>query len=107
MPGTARNASGVGRFPGVTFSNGNAAPEEAKVMIENEQEEGGCRRWLRRVCPCCCRKKSSSYEVSAGESNAIDGKEEEKPAPLPEPAQPQTDDSELKGTPDATYTLPH
>ncbi|XP_076150608.1 protein-glutamine gamma-glutamyltransferase K [Alosa pseudoharengus] len=96
MSGTARNASGVGRFPGVTFSNGDAAPEKEKVMNEKEPEEGGCRQWLRRICPCCCRQKSTSYEVTPGAHNEVDAKEEEKPTPLPEPALPQTGDKEME-----------
>lgn len=101
MPGTARDVSAVGRFPGVTLSNGDAAPEKEKVMIEKGAEEGGCHRWLRRICPCCCRQKSSSYDITPGTGtagNAVDGKEEEKPAPLPEPAKPQTGDQELDRT---------
>ncbi|XP_062373340.1 protein-glutamine gamma-glutamyltransferase K [Sardina pilchardus] len=96
MPGTVRNASGVGRFPGVTFSNGDASPEKEKVVTEKEPEEGGCNRWLRRICPCCCRQKSTSYEVTPGAHNEVDAKEEEKPAPLPEPALPQTGDKEME-----------
>ncbi|KAL2097062.1 hypothetical protein ACEWY4_006269 [Coilia grayii] len=96
MPGTARNASGVGRFPGVTFSDEDATPEKEVVGKEKDVEEGGCRRFFRRICPCCCRPKGSSYDITPATGNGtVDGIEEEKPAPLPEPAQPQTGDKEL------------
>lgn len=67
MPGerlTVRDSSEVGRFPG-------AAPltrVELTIQKEEEekkQEEGRCRRWFRKMCPCCCKRQSStSYDVT-------------------------------------------
>ncbi|XP_028284183.1 protein-glutamine gamma-glutamyltransferase K [Parambassis ranga] len=66
MPGerlTVRGASEIGRFPGA------APPTRAELTIheegERKQEEGACRRWFRKMCPCCCkRQNSASYDVT-------------------------------------------
>uniref|UniRef100_A0AAY4AVC8 Protein-glutamine gamma-glutamyltransferase K n=1 Tax=Denticeps clupeoides TaxID=299321 RepID=A0AAY4AVC8_9TELE len=71
MPGTVRDASGVGRFHGVTLENGVAAPEKEKVVLV--KKEGGS-HWFRRFCPCCCRTQSS-FDIPEKE---VEGKEEEK-----------------------------
>ncbi|CAL8277895.1 unnamed protein product [Lota lota] len=64
---SVRGVSGVGRFPGT------APPTRVQVSINPndgsekvEVEEGGCRRWLRKMCPCCCSKPraSTSYDVT-------------------------------------------
>ncbi|XP_037627165.1 protein-glutamine gamma-glutamyltransferase K-like [Sebastes umbrosus] len=50
-----RDRSAVGRYPTVTLGlwedsdEGNEEPEE-----NNPEEENACRRWLSKVCPCCC-----------------------------------------------------
>lgn len=89
-----RNGSAVGRFHGAATSNGQAMPEKEVVTRETKQE-GACRRWLRKACPCCCRRQSSSYDV-ANELDTL-SKEEEKLTPCPEPPQPVTGDKELEG----------
>lgn len=66
MPGerlTVRENSDVGRFPGA------APPTRVELTIHKEgepkKEEGGCRRWFRKMCPCCCkRQNSNSYDVT-------------------------------------------
>uniref|UniRef100_A0A8C6L417 Protein-glutamine gamma-glutamyltransferase K n=1 Tax=Nothobranchius furzeri TaxID=105023 RepID=A0A8C6L417_NOTFU len=93
MPGerlTLRSTSEIGRFPGA------APPTRVQVTIHNEnekQEEGGCRRWFRKICPCCCkRKNSTSYDVT-------DKVELTKvPAPTPEPTKPKPENGERKET---------
>ncbi|XP_042338968.1 protein-glutamine gamma-glutamyltransferase K-like [Plectropomus leopardus] len=52
-----RNRSAVGRFPSVTLGFGEDTEEEKEEPEENNAEkENACRRWLRKVCPCCCPK---------------------------------------------------
>lgn len=66
MPGerlTVRDLSEVGRFPGA------APPTRVELTIhkedEKKQEVGGCRRWLRKICPCCCKRQNSNcYDVT-------------------------------------------
>lgn len=66
MPGErlmVRDLSEVGRYPGT------APPTRVELTIhkedEKKQEVGGCRRWLRKICPCCCkRQNSNSYDVT-------------------------------------------
>uniref|UniRef100_A0A8C5H454 Protein-glutamine gamma-glutamyltransferase K n=1 Tax=Gouania willdenowi TaxID=441366 RepID=A0A8C5H454_GOUWI len=84
MPGerlTVRSPSEIGRFSGA------APPTRVELTIQKEgekKEEGGCYRWFRKMCPCCCkRQNSSSYDVTDkvpkpkvenGESKEIEGK---------------------------------
>lgn len=66
MPGerlTVREMSDVGRFPGA------APPTRVELTIhkegEKKKEEGGCRRWFRKMCPCCCKRQNgTSYDVT-------------------------------------------
>uniref|UniRef100_A0A8C5H1I0 Protein-glutamine gamma-glutamyltransferase K n=1 Tax=Gouania willdenowi TaxID=441366 RepID=A0A8C5H1I0_GOUWI len=65
MPGerlTVRSPSEIGRFSGA------APPTRVELTIQKEgekKEEGGCYRWFRKMCPCCCkRQNSSSYDVT-------------------------------------------
>uniref|UniRef100_A0A8C7YC12 Protein-glutamine gamma-glutamyltransferase K n=1 Tax=Oryzias sinensis TaxID=183150 RepID=A0A8C7YC12_9TELE len=96
MPGerlTVRRASEVGRFPGA------APPTRVEVSIqkqEKKREDGGCRRWFRKICPCCCkRQNSSSYDVT-------DKVELKVPSPTPppvispEPTKPKPENGEAK-----------
>ncbi|XP_069567456.1 protein-glutamine gamma-glutamyltransferase K [Brachyistius frenatus] len=90
MPGerlTVRSASEIGRFPG------GAPPTRVELTIqkngEKKQEEGGCRRWFRKMCPCCCkRQNSSSYDVDVTKPSA--------PAPVPEPSNLKPENGEAK-----------
>ncbi|KAG7524999.1 protein-glutamine gamma-glutamyltransferase K-like [Solea senegalensis] len=90
MPGerlTVRGTSEVGRFPGA------APPTRVELTIhkegEKKQEEGGCRRWFRKMCPCCCkRQNSTSYDVT-------DKVEVIKP-PAPEPVKPKPENGDAK-----------
>ncbi|KAF6718385.1 Protein-glutamine gamma-glutamyltransferase K [Oryzias melastigma] len=96
MPGerlTVRGASEIGRFPGA------APPTRVEVTIqkaEKKQEESGCRRWFKKMCPCCCkRQSSSSYDVT-------DKIEMKVPTPTPspvinpEPAKPKPENGDAK-----------
>lgn len=93
MPGerlSIRDNTAVGRFHGASESNGRAVPErhtEAKV----KKEESGCRRWLRRACPCCVRQQSSSDDI-INEADGGDGEEEGPVSPVP-----PSNDTELDG----------
>ncbi|XP_013859936.1 protein-glutamine gamma-glutamyltransferase K isoform X2 [Austrofundulus limnaeus] len=95
MPGerlTLRSTSEIGRFPGV------ALPTRVELSIqkveEKKQEEGGCRRWFRKICPCCCKRQSStSYDIT--------DKVEWAKGPTPEPVKPipeKPENGELKET---------
>lgn len=90
MPGerlTLRSTSEIGRFPGT------APPTRVELTIqklgEKKQEEGGCRRWFRKICPCCCkRQNSTSYDVTE--------KIEYTKEPTPEPIKPNPENGETK-----------
>ncbi|XP_051944714.1 protein-glutamine gamma-glutamyltransferase K isoform X1 [Hippocampus zosterae] len=66
MPGerlTVRRISDVGRFPGA------APPTRVELSIHKEgektTEDTACRRWFRKMCPCCCkRQNSNTYDVT-------------------------------------------
>lgn len=54
-----RNRSAVGRFPSVTLSFGDEAEEDTEESEEQEEPTGNaCQRWLLKICPCCCRRRS-------------------------------------------------
>lgn len=92
MPGerlTVRGTSEVGRFPGA------APPTRVELTIhkegEKKQEEGGCRRWFKKMCPCCLKRQTStSYDVT-DKVDLI-----KPPAPAPEPAKPKPENGEAK-----------
>lgn len=96
MPGerlTVRSLSEVGRFPGA------APPTRVELSIENavgkKQDEGGCRRWFRKICPCCCKRKNNeSYDVT----DKVEFTKPPTPAPItmPEPAKPKPENGEMK-----------
>lgn len=78
----------MGRFPGA------APPTRVELTIhkegEKKQEEGGCRRWFRKMCPCCCKRQNSTHDVT-------DKVEFVKPpVPTPEPAKPKPENGETK-----------
>lgn len=92
MPGerpSIRGTSEVGRFPGA------APPTRVELTIhkagERKQDEGGCRRWFRKMCPCCCKRQNShSYDIT-------DKVELVKPpTPAPEPVKPKPENGEAK-----------
>ncbi|XP_059197526.1 protein-glutamine gamma-glutamyltransferase K-like [Centropristis striata] len=50
-----RDRSAVGRFPAVTLGFGDDSEEDIEEPEEtNGEKENACRRWFRKVCPCCC-----------------------------------------------------
>ncbi|CAL8306875.1 unnamed protein product [Lota lota] len=68
MPVAARDRSALGRFPGVTL--GELEDEEAE---KEHVERGGCRRWMRKVCPgLFCQP-----EVDHDTDTVVTGMEEE------------------------------
>lgn len=97
MPGerlTVRGPSEVGRFPGA------APPTRVELSIHNEgekkkEEEGSCRHWFRKICPCCCKHQSSaSYDVT----DKVELVKVPTPAPavVPEDAKPKPENGEAK-----------
>ncbi|XP_022603850.1 protein-glutamine gamma-glutamyltransferase K-like [Seriola dumerili] len=88
---TVRGTSEIGRFPGA------APPTRVELTVykegEKKHEEGGCRRWLRRMCPCCCkRQNSSSYDVT----DKVEMVKPPTPNLTPEPAKPKPENGEAK-----------
>ncbi|CDQ71943.1 unnamed protein product [Oncorhynchus mykiss] len=63
---SVRNTSTVGRFPSVTL--GWEKDEEP----EKNTEEGGCRQWLRKICPCCCQRPSKDDDIADKVVTGID-----------------------------------
>ncbi|KAL3047443.1 hypothetical protein OYC64_021619 [Pagothenia borchgrevinki] len=50
-----RDRSAVGRFPTVTFGFEEDTEEEKEASEEDNAEQGNAgRKWLRKICPCCC-----------------------------------------------------
>lgn len=90
---SVRDGSAVGRFHGAAASNGQAIPEK-EVVTKETRQEGGCRRWFRKVCPCCCRRQNNSYDITNEMDTMV--KDEEKVTPFSEPPQPHTGDNELE-----------
>lgn len=95
MPGerlSIRDNAAVGRFHGAAESNGRAVPER-RTVTKVKKEESGCRRWLRKACPCCCRQRSNSYDFTNEEDGGVvDGVEEVPVSPVP-----PSGDTELDG----------
>uniref|UniRef100_A0AAY4CQF8 Protein-glutamine gamma-glutamyltransferase K n=1 Tax=Denticeps clupeoides TaxID=299321 RepID=A0AAY4CQF8_9TELE len=77
---SARARSAAGRFPDVTLG-WEEEPDAGK-----EEGEGACRRWLRKICPCCCRQPSHDdgtdtvITVDGGEKPPVAGLELSGPA---------------------------
>lgn len=94
MPGerlTVRDTSEVGRFPGA------APPTRVELTIEKEeekkQEKGGCCRWLRKICPCCCKPQNiTSHDVT----DRIEVVKPPAPIVAPEPVKPKPENGEAK-----------
>lgn len=95
MPGerlSIRDNAAVGRFHGVSASNGQAIPQR-HTESKTKKEESGCRCWFQKACPCCFRRQSSSYDVSGDVDGVAAGDgEKEEPTPLT-----PTGDTELDG----------
>ena len=89
-----RDRSAVGRFPAVTLGFGDDTEEEKEEPEENDgKKENGCRRWLRKVCPCCCRQPNDD-EVTDTLVTGIDDPEKGEETNGEKPA---TGGSELDG----------
>ncbi|XP_049603487.1 protein-glutamine gamma-glutamyltransferase K [Syngnathus scovelli] len=66
MPGerlTVRSTSDMGRFPGA------APPTKVELSIhkegEKKTEDSACRRWFRKMCPCCCKCQNiTTYDIT-------------------------------------------
>ncbi|KAK6308956.1 hypothetical protein J4Q44_G00204190 [Coregonus suidteri] len=59
---SVRHTSTVGRFPSVTLGLGKDEP--GKEEPEENTEEGGCRQWLSKICPCCCQRQSDDDDIT-------------------------------------------
>ncbi|GAA6222378.1 protein-glutamine gamma-glutamyltransferase K-like [Lates japonicus] len=92
MPGerlTVRGTSEIGRYPGA------APPTRVELSIQKEgekkQEEGGCRRWFRKMCPCCCKRQNSTSIDVTDKVELV-----KPPTPGPEPVKPKAENGEAK-----------
>lgn len=86
---TPRDSSTVGRFPSVTLgAEDDAEGEEAGP----EESEAACRRWLRKLCPCCPPKPNNDMDETLVTVTDGDEKEVE-----PTQEKPETGGSELEG----------
>lgn len=96
MPGerlNVRGASEVGRF------HGAAPPTLVEVTIqegEKKQEDGACRRWLRKMCPCCCQRGTSSYDLTDKVEALKPLVPTPTPIPTPTPDPPKPDGNEME-----------
>lgn len=86
-----RDASEVGRFPGA------APPTRVELTIhkegEKKEEEGGCRRWLRKAFPCCCKRQNhASYDVT----DRVELVQPPTPAVPPQPPKPKPENGEAR-----------
>lgn len=94
MPGerlTVRSPADIGRFPGT------APPTRVELTIHKEEdkkpEEGGCRRWFKKMCPCCFKRQAStSYDVT----DKVELVKPPTPAPIPEPEKITSEKEEMK-----------
>ncbi|KAL0966346.1 hypothetical protein UPYG_G00294140 [Umbra pygmaea] len=90
MPGDRlTGSSDVGRFHGVTRTTVEVTDQTETALKSKEQ--GGCRRWLRKMCPCSCRPQNGSYIETETDTDSV-----VKPTPLPVPPVPQSEDEEMK-----------
>lgn len=96
MPGerlTVRGTSEVGRFPGA------APPTRMELTIQNEgekkQEEGRCRRFFRKICPCCCKRQNSASYYVTDRVEFVKPPAPE-PTPAPEPDKQTAENGEAK-----------
>ncbi|KAM4556781.1 protein-glutamine gamma-glutamyltransferase K [Fundulus diaphanus] len=105
MPGerlTVRSPAEIGRFPGA------APPLRVELTIQSQegkkQEEGGCRRWFRKICPCCCkRQNSTSYDVT--EKVEFTKPPTADAVTMPEPVKPKPENGEMKETEDVKLSV--
>lgn len=86
-----RRPADIGRFPGA------APPTRVELTIqkdgEKKQEEGGCRRWFKKMCPCCFKRQASaSYDVT----DKVELVKPPTPAPIPEPEKVNPEKEEMK-----------
>lgn len=99
---STRHRTYVGRFPSVTLGSWEEEPSPERAESDKEEEpaeEGACRSWCRKICPCCCRKTNDPDDVP---DEVITGGTE-----MPEkPPQPHTGASELDGSYSANQKLP-
>ncbi|KAF3698947.1 Protein-glutamine gamma-glutamyltransferase K [Channa argus] len=88
---TVRDPSEVGRFPGA------APPTRVELVIQKDvdkkQEEGRCRRWFKKMCPCCCKRQNST---SNGVTEKIVKPQVPEPTPTPGPGKPMPENGEAK-----------
>ncbi|XP_028260540.1 protein-glutamine gamma-glutamyltransferase K-like [Parambassis ranga] len=83
-----RDRTALGRFPSVTlgFGEEDTVDKEDKEKPEGNdiKTENACRRWLRKVCPCCCPQPNDddvtdTVVTETDEPDKDDGADGEKP----------------------------
>ncbi|XP_056271084.1 protein-glutamine gamma-glutamyltransferase K-like isoform X2 [Pseudoliparis swirei] len=75
-----RDRSAVGRFPSVTLEFGEDEEEDDEEQDDDRGDDGeketACRRWLRAVCPCCCREPDDADDITDTLDTGIDDLDE-------------------------------
>lgn len=92
---TPRDRSTAGRFPSITLGAEDDAEGEAAGP---EESETACRRWLRKVFPCCPPKPNNDNDTLV---TVTDGDEKEVEL---EQEKPETGGGDLEGERGHGYT---
>ncbi|MCI4387790.1 hypothetical protein PGIGA_G00078190 [Pangasianodon gigas] len=84
MPGETIRTR-LGRWPDVTLFDEESMNVDLVPEKNKEKEEGVCRRWFRKICPCCCRQTGDEPD-DAGTELTVEPEDhgEKLPAETPE-----------------------
>ncbi|XP_043985259.1 protein-glutamine gamma-glutamyltransferase K-like [Gambusia affinis] len=75
---SVRDSSAVGRFPTVTLPFVEDVEVEEEEPAENDvNEESACRRWLRKACPCCCKRPGGDDDATETVVTGVDEPDKE------------------------------
>ncbi|MCJ8742011.1 hypothetical protein PDJAM_G00077360 [Pangasius djambal] len=66
MPGETIRTR-LGRWPDVTLFDEEPMSVDLVPEKNKEKEKGVCRRWFRKICPCCCRQASDEPDDAGTE----------------------------------------
>jgi len=96
-----RDRSAVGRFPSVTLEFGEDEEEDDEEQDDDRGDDGeketACRRWLRAVCPCCCREPDDADDITDTLDTGIDDLDEGGGEEEEEEEEVEKADGELNG----------
>ncbi|KAJ8387623.1 hypothetical protein AAFF_G00151730 [Aldrovandia affinis] len=80
----------IGRFASAGVGQAEEPAPEKETEGKEQEGKGGCRRWLRKACPCCCQGTNESDD--AVDTTNKDTKAEEKEEDGVKPPQPHIGD---------------